>query len=65
MNPERYHVILTSAGRPVAQGWWKSETVARGKFASWVGEWGDLDGARVTLTDEDTGTVLTEWPETP
>lgn len=63
MNPERYHLVLAAAGRPVAQGWWKSEAVARGKFTEWVGDWG-RPGARVTLTDEDTGETLTEWPET-
>ena len=63
MNPERFHLVLTAGGRPVAQGWWKSEAVARGKFTEWVGDWG-RPGARVTLTDEDTGSVLTEWPET-
>lgn len=63
MNPERYHVTLASAGRPVQQGWWPSEPVARGKFRDWVGEWGGLPDARVTLTDEETGSVLTEWPD--
>jgi hypothetical protein len=62
MHPARFHLVLAVAGRPVAQGWWASEATARGKFATWVGEWG-RPGARVTLVDEDTGTLLTEWPE--
>lgn len=62
MNPERFHLVLTTAGRPVAQGWWASESVARGKFVAWVGDWGQ-PGARITLTDEETGRTLTTWPE--
>ncbi|MFD5491653.1 hypothetical protein ACFWH4_01595 [Streptomyces sp. NPDC127091] len=65
MNSERFHLTLTSAGRPVQHGWWASEPTARSKFVAWIGEWGDLPDARVTLTDEETGTTLTTWPETP
>lgn len=43
-------------------GWWADETVARRKFASWVGAYGRAD-ARITLTDEETGARLTEWPD--
>jgi hypothetical protein len=64
MHPARYHLTLAVAGRPVAQGWWRSETVARGKFTAWVGAWG-RPGARITLTDEETGAALTAWPEEP
>jgi hypothetical protein len=60
-NPERYHLTLTSADRPVAQGWWGSEAVARAKFTEWVG--GGVADARVTLVDEETGETLTTWPE--
>jgi hypothetical protein len=63
MNVGRYHLTLTSAGRPVQHGWWGSEDVARGKFASWIGEWGEVLDARVTLVDEETGNVLTTWPD--
>lgn len=62
-SPERYHLTLTSAGRPVMHGWWGSEPVARSKFTRWIGEHGTLPDARVTLVDEDTGAVLTEWPD--
>ncbi|MFI9824433.1 hypothetical protein ACIHFC_28875 [Streptomyces sp. NPDC052013] len=62
MTPGRYHLTLVTAGRPVAHGWWASETVAWGKFTAWVGDWGRT-GARITLTDEETGVVLTAWPE--
>lgn len=59
----RYHLTLTSAGRPMRHGWWGSETVARSKFARWIGQCDALPDARVILVDEDTGTVLTDWPE--
>lgn len=65
MNPERFHLVLSSADRPVQHGWWAVEATARRKFSSWVGEWGTVEGARVTLTDEDTGETLTEWPDEP
>lgn len=64
MNPDRFHLTLTSAGRPVMHGWWASEATARDQLPVWVGNWGSVPGARVTLVDEDTGAVLTTWPET-
>ena len=63
-QPARYHLTLTAAGRPAVQGWWGSEAVARGKFSKWIGLSKEPD-ARVTLVDEETGTVLTTWPEEP
>jgi hypothetical protein len=63
MSDERYHLTLSSVGRPVQHGWWGSEATARDKLVRWVGEYGTLPGARITLVDEETGTVLTTWPE--
>ncbi|MGY1579124.1 hypothetical protein [Streptomyces sp. MN13] len=63
MNPERYHLTLTSVGRLVQHGWWASEETARRKFSGWVGEYGTLPDARITLTDEETGETLTMWPD--
>lgn len=62
-NPEggRYHLLLTFDGRPAQHGWWGSEATARRKFTAWVGEQG-RPGARITLTDEETGVLLDEWP---
>ncbi|WP_432053776.1 hypothetical protein [Streptomyces sp. bgisy022] len=62
MTAGRYRVTLVLDGRLVLRGWWGSEPIARRQFAALVGEYG-RPGARVTLTDEDTGRVLTEWPE--
>jgi hypothetical protein len=61
VNPDRYHLTLSSAGRTVQQGWWPLESTARSKFREWVGS--GVADARVTLVDEETGAVLTEWPE--
>lgn len=61
VNPERYHLTLTAAGRPVLHGWWGDEAVARGKFTTLVGEQG-RDGVRIVLVDEETGDELDSWP---
>ncbi|MGW4493803.1 hypothetical protein [Streptomyces sp. NPDC004376] len=61
-TPGRYHLCLTLHGQSALHGWWDDETTARRKHTQTVGEHG-RDGARVTLTDETSGTVLTEWPE--
>ncbi len=61
----RHHLTVTTEGRPLLHGWWGSEVVARRKFSAWLGEHGSRPGARVTLVDEETGAVLTEWPTVP
>lgn len=61
----RYHLMLTSDGRPVQHGWWGSDVVAGGKFTRWVGEYGDLPDARITLVDTEARTVIHRWPEEP
>ncbi|MFE0800097.1 hypothetical protein [Streptomyces sp. NPDC058812] len=63
MTAGRYRVTVTTDGRPLLHGWWESESVARHKFVSWVGEHGSRPGARVTLVDEETGSLLTAWPD--
>lgn len=62
MNPDRYHLTLQFAGGRAVHGWWGSEATARSKFKGWVGHWG-RPGASVALVDEETGAVLTTWPE--
>ncbi len=59
----RYHLLLESGGRPVQHGWWHHEVVARDKFRRWVGEYGSMPGARVSLFDEETGQMLATWPD--
>ncbi|MFK4149661.1 hypothetical protein [Streptomyces sp. NPDC004065] len=61
-DAERYHLTLTAGGRTVQQGWWAGEASARRKFRGWVGEYGNLHGARITLVDEQTGRTLATWP---
>ena len=61
--PDRFRVTLASADRTVMNGWWASEETARGKFRDWIGEHGSRPGARITLVDEETDTVLTTWPQ--
>lgn len=60
MTSDRFHLTLTVDGRPAMHGWWGSEATARAKFLRWVG-W-EVTAARVVLVDEETGTVLDEWP---
>ncbi|MEU3899724.1 hypothetical protein [Streptomyces sp. NPDC045251] len=60
--PGRHLVTLAADGRAIAHGWWESEATAREKTNEWVGRWG-RPGARITLTDEETGMQLTEWPD--
>ncbi|MEU4168894.1 hypothetical protein AB0F46_18700 [Streptomyces sp. NPDC026665] len=58
----RYHLTLALKGKASMHGWWSSEATARGQFPGWIGTWG-VPGARITLVDEQTGSVLTHWPE--
>lgn len=60
---DRFHLTLSSGGRPVAHGWWSDRATADRKFVAWIGESGDVDQARIVLVDEETGTVLTTWPD--
>lgn len=60
--PARFHLVLYTGDRPTMHGWWDAEATARRKFTSWIGEHG-RPGARIDLVDEETGTVLTTWPD--
>ncbi|MFF4791801.1 hypothetical protein ACFY2M_19030 [Streptomyces sp. NPDC001276] len=62
-GPGRFHLTLTADGRPVAHGWWGNEATARRKLAGWVGEYGNLPAARITLVDEETREELASWPD--
>ncbi|SEB96505.1 hypothetical protein SAMN05216532_0043 [Streptomyces sp. 2231.1] len=61
----RFHLLLTSDGRAVQHGWRNSEHIAKRKFSIWVGERGTMPGARITLTDEQTGHMVMTWPKEP
>lgn len=60
---ERFHLTLTTAGRPTMHGWWGSESTARGKFRDWIDSYSSLPDARVTLVDEEAGETLAVWQE--
>ena len=64
-SPGRYLLLLASDGRTVQRGWWHNEETARYKFRRWIGEYGNMPDAQITLTDEDTGEQLATWPEEP
>lgn len=46
----RCHLVLFG-GRPVQHGWWAREEVTRDKFRRWVGEYGSMPDARVSLSE--------------
>ncbi|MGW4822495.1 hypothetical protein ACWEP4_26765 [Streptomyces sp. NPDC004227] len=60
--PGRYRLTLTADGRPLMHGWWGDRATADRKLAGWVGEYGALPAARITLFDEETGEELASWP---
>lgn len=62
MDDQRYHLTLSTGPQPVMHGWWGERATADRKFRTWIGEHGSVDGARVTLVDEETGETLTTWP---
>jgi len=64
-NTGRYHLTLVADGRPMLHGWWANEAVACARFSAWVGRHGDRPGAHITLTDEETNSALTQWPDLP
>ncbi|MFF2852728.1 hypothetical protein ACFVT5_41505 [Streptomyces sp. NPDC058001] len=63
MNDQRYHLTLSTGDRPAMHGWWGNRQVADRKFTRWVGEYSDVAGARIVLTDEEEQRVLASWPE--
>lgn len=63
MSAGRYRLTLAADGRPAMHGWWADRATADRKFRTWIGEHGSVAGARVTLVDEETGTVIHRWPD--
>jgi hypothetical protein len=63
VDDQRYHLLLSTGGRPVMHGWWGDRATAERKFRRWIGEHGSVSGARVVLVDEQEQRVLTSWPD--
>jgi hypothetical protein len=63
MDDQRYHLTLSTGGRPIMHGWWGDRATAERKFRRWIGEHGSVDGARVVLVDEQEQLVLASWPD--
>lgn len=63
MDDQRFHLTLYTGDRPVMHGRWGHLPTAEAKFTRWIGEHGNVDGARVTLVDEAEGEVLAFWPD--
>ena len=63
--PERFHVTVSSVGRPIMHGWWAAPATARNKFRDWIGEYSKMPEVYITLTER-AGTdelLLTSWPD--
>jgi hypothetical protein len=63
VDDQRYHLLLSTGGRPVMHGWWGDRATADDKFRRWIGEHGSLFGARVVLVDKQEQRVLASWPD--
>lgn len=62
--PGDFHVTLSSAGRPVMQGWWSVQATAEQKFSEWIGSHSAIEDAAVVLAEQvaDGERVLMSWP---
>ena len=61
---QRYRLTLSAGARPVMHGWWADLATAERKYTRWIGEHGSVDGARITLADEEEQRLLKTWPAT-
>ncbi|MEU6593635.1 hypothetical protein ABZ923_31180 [Streptomyces sp. NPDC046881] len=43
--------------------WWGRQEVAQDEFRRWVGDYQSMPGARLSLTDEESGDVLATCPD--
>ncbi|MFD5878462.1 hypothetical protein [Streptomyces yangpuensis] len=56
MSPDRFHVVMTfETGGPAIEGTWESGPAAAGKFQSFVGSHGSIDGVEIVLWSETAG----------
>lgn len=64
-DPQRFHLTVSTTGRPVMHGWWSREATARDKFRDWIGAYGRMPDARVSLAERiGAGERLVEsWPQ--
>lgn len=63
-DPQRFHLTVSSTGRPVMHGWWSREATARDKFRDWIGAYGGMPAAQVLLVER-TGAderLVERWP---
>ncbi|MGW6484982.1 hypothetical protein ACWGDS_45495 [Streptomyces sp. NPDC055059] len=63
---ERYRVTLTAGGAVVMQGAWSIRETGERKFRSWIGSYGSMPGARITLAEQvadGTWIELRAWPD--
>ena len=62
MDDQRYHLTLHAGAQPVMHGYWADLATAERKYTRWIGEHGSVDGARITLADDEQR-VLKSWPD--
>lgn len=67
MDDPRYHLTLTTPNDgTVMDAWWSKRSTAERKFTSWIGSYGSMPGARITLAeglDDETEQVVKSWPD--
>ncbi|WP_141203518.1 hypothetical protein [Streptomyces griseorubiginosus] len=63
-DPQRFHLTVSSGGRPVMHGWWSREATARDKFRDWIGAYGAMPAARLLLVERSghDERLVESWP---
>ncbi|AYC43276.1 hypothetical protein [Streptomyces griseorubiginosus] len=63
-DPQRFHLTVSSSGRPVMHGWWSREATARDKFRDWIGAYGGMPAAHLLLAERtgDDERPVESWP---
>ncbi|WP_327578468.1 hypothetical protein [Streptomyces sp. NBC_00145] len=63
---DRYRVTLMTGSAVVMQGVWPNRETGQRKFRSWIGSYGSIPDARITLaeqTADDSWSDLKAWPD--